>query len=108
MPEVKPGFKDFPIFPPRHGMVLLQVDIPEKNNVFPQHGCLAMQAGNQRNTELFSAAWNIPYASRKRIKNREICKINYEGRLPASQYEIRPQSAGNGPLADYAMRPRSA
>jgi len=89
MTEVKSGVKDFPFFLSQHGSEVMQVDIPEKNDVF-------------------SAAWNVSYASRKRIKKREICKINYGGRLPASQYEIRPQAAGNGPLADYAMRPASA
>jgi hypothetical protein len=108
MPEVKSGFKDFLIFPPRPGISLLQIEIQRKIDLFPQHGCLAMQAGNQRFFQLFSGAWNKPYASRKRIKNRKICKINYGGQLSASRYEICPQSAGNGPPPDYAMRPASA
>jgi len=66
MPEVKPGFKDFPNFFPQHGIFLMQVDIPEKTmffhsmdawlckleikdfpNFFPQHGIFLMQVGNE-------------------------------------------------------------
>ena len=40
-----------------------------------------MQAGNQRIIQLFSAARNVFYASRKRIKNRKIKPACTAGRL---------------------------
>jgi len=51
MPEVKPGFKDFPFFLSQHGYGVMQVDILGK-------------------VDLFSAAWMPGYASGESKKYR--------------------------------------